>query len=92
MLARVSHCRYGPCAAMYLSALRPCQAADRTEPSTLISSAAAAEYSALSADQAPAAASRAAGPSPPLNSAECNSGGEAIQPPFTPDTNFYERN
>ncbi len=46
---------------------------------TPLSSAAAEAYSALSEFQAPAAASSDPGPGPALSSAECTSGGEAIQ-------------
>ena len=48
-------------------------------PSTAMSSAATAEYSELNAVHAPAAVSSAPGPGPLLSSAECTSGGDAIQ-------------
>src|SRR5262249_3453231 len=70
---------YGACAATYDSALGPSHAPACTSASNAMSSSAADVYSALNELHTPAAASRDPGPGPLLSSAECTSGGEAIQ-------------
>src|SRR6516225_4466824 len=77
--AWVNQARYGACAATYDSALGPSHAPACAQASNAVSSAAAEAYSALSAFHAPAAASNDPGPGPLLSSAECTSGGDAIQ-------------
>src|ERR1700730_14009024 len=78
-LACISHARYGTWAATYSSAVGPCQAPACTPPSTVASSSAVSVYSVLNALHAPAAANSEPGPGPALSSAECTSGGAAIQ-------------
>src|SRR5271165_4004885 len=78
-LACVSHARYGPCAAIYDSALGPSHTPACTPPRVALSSSAAEVYSALNEFHAPAAASNDPGPGPLLSNAECTSGGDAIQ-------------
>src|SRR6516165_2372636 len=77
--AWVNQARYGACAATYDSALGPSHAPACADANNAVSSAAAEAYSALSAFHAPAAASNDPGPGPLLSSAECTSGGDAIQ-------------
>ncbi|ETA96967.1 hypothetical protein O979_20920 [Mycobacterium avium subsp. paratuberculosis 10-4404] len=78
-LACVNHARYGACAATYDSALGPPHAPAWADARTALSSSAVEAYSALNEFHAPAAASKEPGPGPLLSSAECTSGGEAIQ-------------
>ncbi|SLD04669.1 Uncharacterised protein [Mycobacteroides abscessus subsp. massiliense] len=77
-LVSCNQLRYGTCAVWYCSALAPSHTPARTEPSVVVSSFAAEEYSVLNERQASAAANSEPGPGPLLSKAECTSGGAAI--------------
>jgi hypothetical protein len=78
-LACINQARYGAWAAAYDSALGPSHAPACTDANNALSSCAAEAYSALNEFHAVAADSKEPGPGPLLSSAECTSGGEAIQ-------------
>src|SRR5258707_8599614 len=78
-LACVSHARYGTWAATYASAVGPSQVPPCATANSDASSSAVSAYSLLSELHVAAAASNGPGPGPLLSSAECTSGGEAIQ-------------